>query len=468
MTCWDPLHREYLLKANPWPTTQTCKLFLSAEHSINLPRNMSLDIEQDSLDRWILYRRAQERKAFRQQTPMYKYFQERIQDLEQSRATSDLPTELLDSFAKGEDLFQTRLLKHINKQNVNMIQWSRIVRDRDARLSSLQEEPAHVTCDIVSGITIPNILTSEESKVLSALVEPTPQEAQPKSNITPQSLFTTTSTSEPPAAEDPVDSLGMPDMRDVAQLLVDLKHDPLAIYNATQSNAGTADQSASDIDVSMVAEASFSEQVVENLVGDHLPFYFAEYKRKEKKIKAQTIAQAFMDLIAAVWKLATHDIYECPVFATATDGPTAVVYTAWGMRIPEGQLNPKKGPPVYVYIASQSPPKFDIRKVNQTIQFAMFLLHLRHVHAQRVARRFEAIRIELAEKLKKNDPVLQWTLEQQREEFKQDLETRQNAALDMVRKLREQVLGQQAGSAQQSSGILLGASGQVSSRSQSS
>lgn len=108
-----------------------------------------------------------------------------------------------------------------------------------------------------------------------------------------------------------------------------------------------------------------------------------------------------------------------------------------------------KGPPVYVYIASQSPPKFDIRKVNQTIQFAMFLLRLRHVHAQRVARRFEAIRVELAEKSKRNDPVLQWTLEQQREELKQDLEdleTRQNAALDMVRTLREQVLPQQAGS----------------------
>lgn len=44
-----------------------------------------------------------------------------------------------------------------------------------------------------------------------------------------------------------------------------------------------------------------------------------------------------MDLVAAVWKLATHDIYECPVFATATDGPTAVVYTAWGLRIPEDE-----------------------------------------------------------------------------------------------------------------------------------
>lgn len=44
-----------------------------------------------------------------------------------------------------------------------------------------------------------------------------------------------------------------------------------------------------------------------------------------------------MDLVAAVWKLATHDIYECPVFATATDRPTAVVYTAWGLRIPEDE-----------------------------------------------------------------------------------------------------------------------------------
>ncbi len=251
--------------------SQLTTTVVSTEHSINLPRNMSLDIEQDSLDRWILYRRAQEQKAFPQLTPMNKYFQERVQDFEHFRATSDLPTELLDSFAKGEDLFQIGLLSHINDQNVDMIQWSRIVRDRDARLSSLQEEPAQATCDIVSGITIPNIFTSEQSKVLSALVEPALQEALPKSNITPQLLFTTSS--EPPAAEDLVDSLSMPDMRDVAQLLVDLKHDPVVIYNATPSNVGAADQFASDNDVSMVAEASFSEQVVENLVGMFCTYY---------------------------------------------------------------------------------------------------------------------------------------------------------------------------------------------------
>lgn len=28
MICWDPLHLEYLLTANPWPTTQTYELFL--------------------------------------------------------------------------------------------------------------------------------------------------------------------------------------------------------------------------------------------------------------------------------------------------------------------------------------------------------------------------------------------------------------------------------------------------------
>ena len=61
----------------------------------------------------------------------------------------------------------------------------------------------------------------------------------------------------------------------------------------------------------------------------------------------------------------------------------------------------------------------------------IFLLYLRHVHAQRAANKFETLREEFVERLRDNDPRLEWTLEQQREELEEqldDLEARQKAA----------------------------------------
>ncbi|TFK47132.1 hypothetical protein OE88DRAFT_816798 [Heliocybe sulcata] len=263
-------------------------------------------------------------------------------------------------------------------QTGDIYSWSHTVKDKDSRLSSLQAEPDRARCDFLFGVKTPNVLTKAQAEVFRVLVEPTSEEAQPATDAAAEDLSNS-------AEEDQADDL--------------------------------ADGAAT--------------------VADDLIIYIGEYTHTDKSIKAQC---TLMELDAAVCKLATYDIYDCPVFATVTEGPIAVVYTAWGIKIPDEDPKPKAGPPVYVYIASYNPPTFDITNINQTIHFATFLLHLRHLHAQRVADRFEEVRPQVIERLKSNDPVLQWTLEQQRCELKQeldDLKRRQEAAFVAVRRLRE-------------------------------
>ncbi|KAL1660544.1 hypothetical protein GGF50DRAFT_118832 [Schizophyllum commune] len=288
-----------------------------------------------------------------------------------------------------------------------------------------------------AALKISEVLTEAQADAHRAVVELREQKAQAERHVSLTEVFTTAATtSDPkdPVHYDPKSGLGWPDSKDTTQAVVDEEAAPRPplfdkIFDATPNDS-------TEVNFSMVHDIELKISEDEIII-----IYVGEYKRWEKRITAQCVGQAFMDLQAAVYKLASHGIYHCPVFAVATDGPVGIVYTAWGVELSDAEVKPKTGPSVYIYIASQNAPRFDLRVTNQAIQFAMFLLHLRYVHAPAVAKLFEERRTKIINRLEQNDPTLCWTLEQQRTDLAQALKAlkeRQAAALGILKKQGQQ------------------------------
>ncbi|KIY71584.1 hypothetical protein CYLTODRAFT_441114 [Cylindrobasidium torrendii FP15055 ss-10] len=96
-----------------------------------------------------------------------------------------------------------------------------------------------------------------------------------------------------------------------------------------------------------------------------------------------------------------------------TNGPIGVVLSAWSVRA-DSLVDPDPKVPGHTpitVIASENAPKFDIREPNQALRFATFLLHLRHIHAPRLAKRFDEARAEFMKRWDNNDPSLKWTMQ---------------------------------------------------------
>ncbi|KAL1661053.1 hypothetical protein GGF50DRAFT_90888 [Schizophyllum commune] len=139
------------------------------------------------------------------------------------------------------------------------------------------------------------------------------------------------------------------------------------------------------------------------------------------------IKAAHRRLTAGVRHLAALGIYDFPIFCLVTYGHIGILITGWGMK-PDPhwklpwKLTCENGStcaskiPVMVQIAEENPPIYDLSKPSQALRYALFLLHLRVVHAPRLQRRFEEVRETFAERWRSPESVLEleWTSEQQK------------------------------------------------------
>ncbi|KAL1747800.1 hypothetical protein HDZ31DRAFT_60974 [Schizophyllum fasciatum] len=427
--CWDPLHKRFLKVQSEHEGLES---FFRLEVQVKIPRNATLDSSSATIEPLRDYMRTQLRDLF-PWSKIEKSSQQRCKVLQELKAMNKpgatLPPDVLDSLLTTEKEFPRNLTRYNNKLSGNYYNWEQLLSDEDARLSFLQEEPTRAKCDVVAGIKIPQVLTVEQGEKLNGVIElSNPQKQPPERKITIDSLFGDAKKAAERA--DPRGGLGRPDTKDLTELLMDRDDDPLRLHpeferlweerviRPLQGKAAAGDVT----DASMNVEPSMSQQTIQVLVDECLAFYMGEFKKENvSESNSQCNNQAFMDLESGVYKLASIGIYGCPVFCTAADGPRAVVFVAWGAKISDVDARPTRGPPVQMYIASRNPPKFDLTKFNQTVHFATFLLHLQHVHARRVAERFNKVRVALEERRKRDDPELHWTLEEQREERQSDL-----------------------------------------------
>ncbi|KAI5822459.1 hypothetical protein K523DRAFT_318240, partial [Schizophyllum commune Tattone D] len=109
------------------------------------------------------------------------------------------------------------------------------------------------------------------------------------------------------------------------------------------------------------------------------------------------IKAAHRRLTAGVRHLAALGIYDFPIFCLVTYGHIGILITGWGMK-PDPhwklpwKLTCENGStcaskiPVMVQIAEENPPIYDLSKPSQALRYALFLLHLRVVHAPRLQR----------------------------------------------------------------------------------
>ncbi|KAI4293872.1 hypothetical protein K525DRAFT_274816 [Schizophyllum commune Loenen D] len=130
--------------------------------------------------------------------------------------------------------------------------------------------------------------------------------------------------------------------------------------------------------------------------------------------------------------LAAIGIYNLPIFAIATEGSEAHLLCGWATKsVP----NPEPCD-VLVHLADFNCPVWDLQDTNEAIKFCAFLLQLRHLHAPRVQKAFEACREEFTHAWR-CDPTagrFQWTLQhQQRDALLKSLYEKRKTQEDKLR-----------------------------------
>ncbi|TRM69156.1 hypothetical protein BD626DRAFT_473105 [Schizophyllum amplum] len=432
-------------------------MFLRMEYEVKIPRHLPLGLAAD-VRPYLLDGIMENGSSVQSMLQLRSDGRKRHDALRKKAPTSAWPKEVLEGYAAGEIAYAENLNNRLRDQKDAVSTWIKSSLDDDACYSRLREEPRQARCDALAGIRILDFPEEEEiSPGMNAcsLVEKDSPAPMPRTGVSSTVMFARAQELAQKDSDNPRGGLGLPDHKDLAQQ---------ALERVTHLGSGFASSSPpSSVDVlpanedlrtpnstshddegaSMRAEASTNMPepplMLRSLVID---FYFAEYKRSHDWVfTLQCLNQAYIYLTHSVHKMAALDIYECPAFCLATDGPIGYVYVAYGVKIGSDVLRPFTGPPVLVWIASRDPPKYDLTDYKQTIQFCTFLLCLRHEHAERVRRRFEEVRLSLVARVKQNDPTLRWTLEQQLDELKNKLdafEQRQDAALRKVERLRRQ------------------------------
>ncbi|KAL1699922.1 hypothetical protein EV121DRAFT_295706 [Schizophyllum commune] len=189
-----------------------------------------------------------------------------------------------------------------------------------------------------------------------------------------------------------------------------------------------------------------------------LTIFFAVHRAAYSELLPEDgIKAAHRRLTAGVRHLAASGIYDFPLFCLVTYGHIGIVLTGWGMKpnphwkLPWDRVR-ERGPacaskiPVMVQIMEDNSPIYDLSKPMQALRYALFLLHLRVVHAPRLARRFEEIRETFAERWRSQDGSreLEWTSEQQKDskvvkEFEKRLSEDTQRAIRVLHETRAQV-----------------------------
>lgn len=225
-----------------------------AEHQVRLPRNMSLDIDEDSFARWTLARKLRVEDSFEKRARVAgDYVTTRITALAGRLAgQSSLPQAVVDGFKEAESVFALRLYEHAHRQVTHFHTWEGFIQDKDARLSCLQEEPARAKTDILLAIKIPDVPQAETFRLI---VEPREQKPRPERHVTMKQLFTTavnTSNQADPAHLDPAGGLGVPDLKDVAQVLVD--EESYRPQPTIEKDFDTMPNDSTEVNVSMIID----------------------------------------------------------------------------------------------------------------------------------------------------------------------------------------------------------------------
>ncbi|KAI0918089.1 hypothetical protein AcV5_002865 [Taiwanofungus camphoratus] len=152
--------------------------------------------------------------------------------------------------------------------------------------------------------------------------------------------------------------------------------------------------SMSDLGVSVQPKGP-SESVLE------LPLIFAEYKKATTTI-AQGTNQHRMYCTAAARFLESLGITNYPLFSVVTDGPQAVVASAW---IKQGR----------VYIFERHTQSFDISTAIGAWHYATVLCRIAVWQSRELYAKFAEVKDELIQRLKGSDKALRWKIKHQLE-----------------------------------------------------
>ncbi|KIY73240.1 hypothetical protein CYLTODRAFT_256972 [Cylindrobasidium torrendii FP15055 ss-10] len=283
-----------------------------------------------------------------------------------------------------------------------MLQWIKFFNQRHETqyLSRLLEEPARAKADMVAGIRIPNVLSSdnkasaERIRKFSMLVEA--GEPQPVQTVSQDITFSEVFRPGLEQAAVPSNPLAlrMPDPKDMAELCISgLEDEPPRSYGPRTSLSSSTASVMGDNEESFERQAEFcaTEQH-----GINLSTYMAEHKKD-------------LDQTEEDCTLAAVGIFDFPIFCTASDGPKGLIYAAWATK-PDGQDQ------YIVYIAMHNAPVFDLTKPMHALRFSLFLLHLRFTHEKKLRARFEDVRKSFEERWQRQEKSLDWTLDDQKAE----------------------------------------------------
>ncbi|KIY71599.1 hypothetical protein CYLTODRAFT_109675 [Cylindrobasidium torrendii FP15055 ss-10] len=291
-------------------------------------------------------------------------------------------------------------------------------------LARAVEEPPEAKCDAVAGIRLQCFDEEDKERVdaFNSVIYKDAGATQKLSDGLPtlSNVFSTKPEDKERVGElaggNPFSRSGVPDEKVLADLLTQNDDDlsPVrnlgkrreirSMFNTSTSNANP-DVS---IDHGRVHPSPYLDII--------LQFYSAEHKRKNGSV-FQSVGQAQIYLHSAVAQNVAVGIGDAVVFCLVTNGPIGIVLSAWSVSANSLGVPYKNVPPdtPITFIAMRNPPKFDIREPNQALRFATFLLHLQHVHAPRLAKRFNNAREAFAKRWHDDDTSLRWTMKHQQE-----------------------------------------------------
>ncbi|KIY71596.1 hypothetical protein CYLTODRAFT_418659 [Cylindrobasidium torrendii FP15055 ss-10] len=286
-------------------------------------------------------------------------------------------------------------------------------------LARAVEEPRQTQCDVLAGIRLPCFAEKDQERV-SAFnsLKNSSTDKTPQPSVDARALQAAFEKVTPPLIissmiddYNPFKQNNVPDEKVLADLLDE--HITVGTGSSRTKELRTILE-ASQTQARSDTPTDLADIPLEPLLDIVLSFYSAEHKRKNGTV-FQSMAKAYMYLQSAVAQNVAVGIGDELVFCLVTNGPIGVVLSAWSVRA--DSLGPSHGSvpgatPITV-IAARNAPKYDIREPNQALRFGTFLLHLKHVHAPRLAKRFNEARTAFMKRWDDQDESLQWTMDKQ-------------------------------------------------------
>ncbi|KIY71593.1 hypothetical protein CYLTODRAFT_418654 [Cylindrobasidium torrendii FP15055 ss-10] len=436
---WDQIHLRIL--ADPGRGRNDSALFVGFERTLWTARNKMLDSSVD--DTFLSDLRALLTSAL----PEMNQAIGRLLRKRNKYATTN-GAGLLGDIARKLVQSEKRLSRRFMiDEPSQMIAWNKLQRVTLASsghfvLARAVEEPRQTQCDVVAGIRMPCFAGKDKERVhvFNSLRDSfTHQPSQLSTDAL--ALQATFEKGTPPCVSpevedcDPFIPRGLLDETVSADLLDEqntVGTGNVQASSRTKELRSILGMSQTKADIS----SNHTEIPLESPLDIVLSFYSAEHKRKGATI-FQSMAKAYMYLQSAVAQNVAVGIGDEVVFCLVTDGPIGAVLSAWSVRADSlGQsYGSVPGATPITMIAARNAPKYDIRELNQALRFATFLLHLKHVHAPRLAKRFNEARAAFMKRWDDQDDSLKWTMEEQANSAK--FKARFDAELDARVQLAE-------------------------------